>query len=94
MSQLIDIVKRQGQRPTERFSRNKLHASIRAACLSVQSPEGEAETAATAVSEAVVLWCSVRPEVTSNDLRRVAAHHLHKFHPDAAYMYKHHVSVL
>jgi len=54
--QLIDVVKRGGERPTEQFTRDKLHASVLAACLSVRSPEGEAETAATNVCEAVIIW--------------------------------------
>lgn len=94
MSQLIDVVKREGKRPNEYFNPAKLHASIKAVCLSVRSPEGEAETAAKNVCDAVLVWCSIRPEVTSTDLRRVASHHLNKIHPDAAYMYKHHHAVL
>lgn len=91
---LIDVVKREGKRPTERFNRDKLHASVLAACLSVRSPHGEAETAANSVCDVVVTWCSAKPEVTSSDLRRVASTHLHRIHPEAAYLYKHHRLVL
>jgi len=91
---LIDIVKREGKRPTEAFERNKLHASIRAACLSVRTPEGEAETTAVKVCDAVVLWLETKPEVTSADIRRVATKKLHSFHPEAAYLYKHHRLVM
>ncbi len=94
MGLAIDIVKRGGKRPTEKFQRDKLHASIRAACLSVRSPEGEAETTATNVCDAVVVWLEIRPEVTSNDLRRKATDTLHTFHPEAAYLYKHHRLVI
>lgn len=94
MNQLIDVVKRNGQRPTEQFQPHKLNASIRAACLSVHSPDGEAETFAKNVCDAVVVWCTTRPEITSADIRRIAAHHLSRMHPDAAYMYKHHHAVL
>ncbi len=94
MSQLIDVVKRSGTRSSEQFNRDKLHKSLKAACLSVRSPEGEAETAASSVCDAVLIWVSDRPEITSADVRRVAAHHLQRIHPDAAYMYKHHHSVL
>lgn len=86
----VDIVKRAGQRPTESFMREKLHASIRAACLSVRSPEGEAETTAKNVCDAVIVWLEARPEVTSNDLRRKAVDTLQLFHPEAAYLYQHH----
>lgn len=91
---LIDVVKRSGKRSTERFERSKLHASVLAACLSVRSPHGMAETAAESVCDVVVAWCNVRPEVTSDDLRRVASRQLDLIHPEAAYLYKHHRLVL
>ncbi len=87
---LIDVVKRSGRRPTEQFSRDKLHQSIRSACLSVRSPEGEAESTAALVTGAVVVWVESKPAVTSHDLRRLAAAHLERYHPEAAYLYKHH----
>lgn len=93
-TQLIDVVKRGGKRSTERFNRDKLFASIQAACLSVRSPHGMAETAAHRVCDVVLIWCSDRPEITSDDLRRVAADHLALLHPEAAYIYKHHRLVL
>ena len=62
--------------------------------MSVHSPDGEADLSAHKVCDAVLLWVEYRPEVTSADVRRVAADHLHRIHPDAAYMYKHHTVVL
>jgi transcriptional regulator NrdR family protein len=94
MGTAIDIVKRSGRRPSERFNRDKLHASIRAACLSVRSPEGVAETTAKNVCDAVIIWCNTKPEVTSQDIRRIASQHLERFHPEAAYLYKHHRLVI
>ena len=94
MSKAIDIIKRDGQRPTETFQREKLHTSVRAACLSVRSPEGEAETTANSVCDAVVIWLETKPEVTSSDLRRKATETLHLHHPEAAYLYKHHRLVM
>lgn len=91
---LIDVVKRRGQRSTERFDKSKLHASVLAACLSVRSPHGMAESAADSVVTVVLEWCTARPEITSDDLRRVAATHLNRIHPEAAYLYKHHRMVL
>lgn len=90
MVRAVDVVKRGGKRPTEDFNRHKLHHSVRAACLSVRSPEGEAETTAEHVCSAVIVWLETRPEVTSGDLRRIAGHHLKKYHPEAAYLYEHH----
>ena len=94
MGTAIDIIKRDGQRPTEAFERQKLHASIRAACHSVRSPEGEAETTANKVCDAVIIWLETKPEVTSGDLRRKATETLHQHHPEAAYLYKHHRLVM
>lgn len=94
MGTAIDIVKRGGARPSESFSRDKLHASIRAACLSVRTPDGEAETVAGKVCDVLVVWLDTKPEVTSNDLRRKAASALERFHPEAAYLYKHHRLVM
>lgn len=91
---LIDVVKRGGKRPSERFKPAKLHASVLAACLSVRSPQGMAESAADSVCTVVIEWCNTRPEITSNDLRRIAARHLDSIHPEAAYLYKHHRLVL
>lgn len=90
----IDVVKRGGLRPSEPFDAAKLHHSIRAACLSVRSPEGEAELTAHHVCQVVSRWCDTKPEVTSHDLRRKAADALHRLHPEAAYLYKQHRLVI
>jgi len=89
-----DIIKRGGKRPSEVFKQEKLHGSIRAACLSVRSPEGEAETIAKNVCDAVIAWLETKPEVTSSDLRRKATSVLDSFHPEAAYLYKHHQLII
>lgn len=86
----IDVIKRGGRRPSERYSRDKLHASLVAACLSVNAPSGLAEEIAEAVCDDVAQWLTIRPEVTSDDLRRVAARHLVVHHPEAAYLYEQH----
>ena len=91
---LIDVVKRDGKRLTEPFNRDKLHSSVLAALLSVRSPHGEAETAARSVCDIVIAWTDNKPEITSHDVRRIAAGHLDRIHPEAAYLYKHHRLVL
>ena len=90
----IDIIKRGGYRPTESFQRDKLYASIHAACLSVRSPDGVAKNTADNVCDAVIIWLETKPEATSADLRRKAAETLESFHPEAAYLYKHHRLVI
>ena len=88
MGLAVDIIKHDGNRDSEQFSRDKLHKSIVAACLSVRTPVGQAEAIASAVAASVIAWLEDKPEVTSQDLRVVTAKHLHSHHPDAAYMYE------
>jgi len=84
----VDIIKHGGQRQSERFMREKLHASIVAACLSARTPKGQAEDIANVVCVAVTDWLQLHPEVTSQDIRLVATKHLKIHHPDAAYLYE------
>ncbi len=90
MSLSVDIIKRSGKRPSEKFNRQKLHSSIVAACLSVRVPEGQAEMIGNIVCSNVEEWLANRPEVTSNDIRIAATRHLTKHHPEAAYLYEQH----
>jgi transcriptional regulator NrdR family protein len=94
MGQVTNIIKKSGKRQPEYFSRKKLHASIMAACLSVHTPEGQAESTADAVCDVAMIWLQQRPEVTSHDIRIVAAKHLKNYHPEAAYLYEqHHITI-
>lgn len=70
--------------------REKLYKSIVAACLSTRTPEGHAESTADKVCDSVVIWLESHPEVTSKDIRIVAARHLKNYHPEAAYLYEQH----
>ena len=88
MDRVVDIVKRGGRRPTEQFDRKKLHNSIVAACLSIHTPEEQAEAVARAVSDAVIIWLENHHEVTSSDLRIITTKHLKIHHPEAAYIYE------
>ncbi|QWQ31345.1 hypothetical protein KOY49_04240 [Candidatus Minimicrobia vallesae] len=49
----IDVIK-QGKRPPEEFSPDKLHNSIIATCLSVRTPEGQAQDIAKTVTLGVM----------------------------------------
>jgi transcriptional regulator NrdR family protein len=90
MTLAVDVVKRRGSQSAEAFDTDKLRRSIRATCLSVHVPEGEAELVAHKVTATVIKWLENKPVVTSHDLRRLASLHLQLYHPDAAYYYKHH----
>ena len=91
---LTHVVKNSHHRHPEPFDRDKLQKSIVAACLSSGSPAGHADSIARRVVDEVVLWLESRPEVTSNDVRRVAAQRLRSYHPDASFLYEHHRSTL
>lgn len=88
------VVKDGHHRHPEPFSQEKLHESMVAACLSAGAPTGYAESIARRVVDEVVVWLENRPEVTSNDIRRVAARALKTYHPDASYLYEHHRSIV
>ena len=76
------------------YNRDKLEASIIAACLSSGSPTGHANSIARKVADEVEEWLEHRPEVTSTDIRRIAAKLLRTYHPDASYLYEHHRSIM
>ncbi len=81
------VIKR-ATKNTELFDPLKLHASIVAACRSVRAFEGEAHITAEHVCKHVIDWLINKTEVTSEDIRRVAANHLAVYHPEAAYLYE------
>ena len=90
----VHVIKQNGSRPAEHYDHDKLHRSVRAACLSVRSPEGEAEIVATKVATVVSTWCQTKTDITSDDVRHVASRCLETFHPEAAYLYKNHQLVV
>ena len=91
---MIDIIKRNGRRPTESFDHKKLHASIVAACLTAGTPQGQADNIAERVIADVIDWLGTHQEVTSHDLRRITSRHLRTHHPDAGYLYEQHRNTL
>ena len=88
------VIKNSHYRHPEPFDHEKLKKSIEAACLSAGAPAGHARSMAERVVEDVEDWLESRPEVTSNDLRRIASQRLKIFHPDASFLYEHHRSTL
>ena len=87
-------VVKHGTHNSEKFDPLKLHASILAACRTVRAFEGEAQSAAEHVCRDVIDWLEEKTEVTSDDIRRVAAEQLAAYHPDAAYMYEQHRMII
>ena len=82
------IVKRAGH--SEPYDRRKLYASIYAACLVLREPIATAEMTAAQAETYVEAWLERKHEVTSNDIRRVAAKHLKSLNPEVAFQYLHH----
>lgn len=82
------IVKR--TRHTERYQREKLWTSVHAICRSVHELAGSAELTAHHVCDHVEQWLAEKAEVTSADIRRVAANALEQYNPHAAYLYATH----
>ena len=75
---------------TEPYDERKLYASIYASCLSLRTPQGEAELTADRVCKDIAPWLEKKDEVTSADIRRAAAEHFAVYNPNAAYLYKTH----
>jgi len=88
------VVKNSHYRHPEPFDSKKLQKSIVATCLSAGTPAGHAEHLAQRVVREVTVWLESRPEVTSNDVRRITAQFLRPYHPDASYLYEHHRTTL
>lgn len=84
------VILKKDQRHIEEYHRTKLAESIVAACRSVRTPDGEAETTAREICKRVEAWLDAKPEVTSADIRRKATEALLAFNPEAAYMYRKH----
>lgn len=94
MDEPILVVKSHSKKKLEHFDPAKLHKSIVATCLSLKTPEGQAEEVASKVTQRVEAWARNRQEITSGDIRRVGADTLRKLHPEAAYLYKQQLTVL
>ncbi len=72
----------------------RLRASIAAACHSIRLGEGVSEDVSRRVETDVARWLSSKSEVTSSDLRRIAAKSLVRHCPEAGYYYEHEKALL
>ncbi|QQS21958.1 hypothetical protein IPM09_00150 [Candidatus Saccharibacteria bacterium] len=93
MHHVVDVVKR-GRRKSELFDPEKLRRSVFAACVGERCPEGQATQIAQQVCSSVEKWFANKHEITSEDIRRQASATLVMFHPEAAYLYKHHRMIM
>jgi len=71
-----------------KYNRARLRASVITACLSVCTPEGQAESTADAVCDDFEVWLRNKQEVTTRDIVIVSAKLLEKYHTEAAYIYE------
>ena len=72
---------------TSAYQPSLLAQSIHDACMKTLGFAGEAETTAIKVCQEVEDWLQDKEEVTSSDMRRIAAAALRKYNPPAAYEY-------
>ncbi len=79
------IVKKGGI--TEKYLRSQLASSIHKACVDATGFVGEAELTAANVCKDVEEWLEEKYEVTSSDIKRIAAKSLRQYNPRAAYEY-------
>ncbi len=87
----MDIVKRKGHK--EKFDVRKLYASIYAACISVRCSDEQAENLASITSHEVGQMFAEQETVQSSVLRKAAAEVLHRFHPEASFIYESHKDI-
>lgn len=80
------IVKRKGH--TEPYDRGKLHASICSVSLASGEVFWDIDLIAEETLQDVEAWLEAKHEVTSNDIRRIAADALAKHSGDAAHLYR------
>ena len=90
MGGLTYVVNVEDRKLSEPFKEKVLLKSVVNACLAAGSSEGQAKNTAERVVGAVSVWLRDRPEVTTQDIRRVTARSLKAYHPDASYLYEHH----
>jgi transcriptional regulator NrdR family protein len=79
------VVKQGGS--TEQYLRSKLASSVHKACVDATGFVGEAELTAENVCKQVEGWLEQKYEVTSSDIKRIAAKALQQYNPRAAYEY-------
>ena len=84
----MKLVKRKGH--TEEFDQKKLYASVYAACMTLRMKEEEAELLAETVSGEVGKALASHDELSSQTIHSHVAKALHRYNPDAAFLYDTH----
>ena len=87
----MEVVKRKGHK--EEFDERKLYASVYAACIAVRCTDEQAENLASIAAHETKQHFSGHKESASSELRKVAAEILHRFNPEAAFIYESHKDI-
>ena len=88
MSSKVTVISSSNPKKIGEYNRARLRASVITACLSVRTPEGQAENTADTVCDNFEVWLKNKPEVTTKDIVTVSAKLLEKYHTEAAYIYE------
>ena len=88
MTSSVMVISSNNPERVERYDRARLRASVITACLSVRTPESQAENTADAVCDDTERWLQNKSEVTTKDIVTVSAKLLKKYHTEAAYLYE------
>ena len=94
MSEPVIVIKSHNTKKTEYFDIDKLQKSLVATCRSLKTPDGQAEDIAKSVAAGAAKWAESKQEITTDDIRRIGAKLLTKYHPEAAYLYKQQLTVI
>ena len=82
------LVKRRGH--TESFEEKKLYGSILSACMSLRMKDEEAELLSETVSQEVIQAVKDIETVDAKVLHKHVVDSLHRYNPDAAFLYDTH----
>lgn len=88
MTKTVTVISSSNPKKINEYNRARLRASVITACLSIRTPEDQAEKTAEAVCNNFENWLKNKNEVTTRDIVTVSAKLLEKYHTEAAYIYE------
>lgn len=88
MTHQISVISTRNPSKVNVYDRARLRASVITACLSVRTPELQAENTAEKVCNDFEKWLENKQEVTTKDIITVSSKILQKYHTEAAYIYE------
>lgn len=83
-----NIIDLEDSNKIKKYDRARLRASVMLCCLSVGSPEGQADDIANFVCDDTEKWLADKQEVTTKDMINKSAKFLEKYHTEASYFYE------